>query len=313
MLYQKVRPQKLTDICGNPATIDSISTMLSKDPEDRPHSFLLKGPSGCGKTTLARIIATELGCTEMGIEELNAANTRGIDTIRMITQNATLKPLSGKAKAYILDESHQLTSAAQQALLKVIEDVPKHCYFFFCTTEPQNLIKTIKNRCAEYSVESLGRNDIILILKRALCTLPDVDVEDEVLKEIAKVSEGSPRAALMLLEQVMYVEDVDTIVDILLKGTVEDANVWDLVNLLCSSPNNRLKKWKRALELCEALDSDAEQIRRTILSCTLSKLKACKEIEEARDYCTLLQVFSQSVYYGGKAQLDALVVQACIG
>jgi DNA polymerase III gamma/tau subunit len=310
MLYQKIRPTELKDICGNDATVASITDMLEQSPSNRPHSFLLCGPSGCGKTTLARIMAVKMGCEELGIEELNAANTRGIDSIRLIAQNAAIKPLTGKAKCYILDESHQLTSAAQQALLKVIEDVPEHCYFFFCTTEPQNLIKTIKNRCTTYQVEFLGRKGIVKILQSALEKIEATKPLDH-LEAIAAVCEGSPRAALVLLEQILFIEDEETIIEILSRGTKEDSNVWELVNLLCSAPKNRKKKFKRALEIHKTLDADSEQVRRTILSCLLQKLESCDVEEDTRDYVELIKIFSQSTYYGGKAQLGGEIVQAC--
>jgi len=99
-----------------------------------------------------------------GIEELNASNTRGIDTVRNVTIGAASAPLAGKVKVYILDESHQLTPAAQQALLKILEDCPLHTYFIFCTTDPEMLIKALRNRCTEFVVKSLRDKQLTLLL-----------------------------------------------------------------------------------------------------------------------------------------------------
>jgi DNA polymerase-3 subunit gamma/tau len=148
-LYQKVRPGTLEEIVGNQRTIKAIAKMV--ESKEKPHSILMQGGSGCGKTTVARIIAKIFGSDESSIFESNAANTRGIDDIREIARTAPLSTLGNKPKTYIIDESHQLTKPAQQALLKVLEDPPERCYFILCTTDPQNLIPTIRCLRRNYS------------------------------------------------------------------------------------------------------------------------------------------------------------------
>jgi len=310
MLYQEVRPNKLKDIIGNKSIIDSISKLLGRKPGKQPHTYMLAGPSGCGKTTIARIMAKEFGYDDLGIEELNAANTRGIDTVRQIVQGAHILPLTGTAKCYILDESHQLTNAAQQALLKIIEDCPSHCYFFFCTTDPQNIIKTIHNRCTRYDVQLLGRSDIMDLLQRTLDEEATGKNKD-ILQAIADIAGGSPRTALVHLEKILGVEDEDTIIDLLLSGTEKDSSIWDIVSIICSAPKVRRKKWKIALALVNKLDNDSEDIRRTLVSCLLKKMSESDDEEDILDYIKLLQLFDKNIYYGGKALLGSLIVQAC--
>lgn len=311
-LYQTVRPQNLSEIVGNIATIGALRTLLRQSSEKRPHTILLKGPSGCGKTTVARILAKEFGSTDQSTIELNAANTRGIDTIREIAGNAFLRGLGGTAKTYIFDESHQLLSASQEALLKIIEDNPPHCYFILCTTEPQNIIKTVRNRCAEYELGLLTRQEIIEVIE-IVCKKEKLDVDKDLIEAISYTCDGSPRAALVSLEMVAVAKDIDQAFELLVKGTEKDSNVIDLCKLLLMNPNVRQKKWKLIVETFSNISEDPERVRRAILTFLFNKLRKCEEIEEAKDITNLMTVFSYSVYYGGKSQLASLVMKACFG
>lgn len=310
MLYQIVRPKKLDDVIGNSATVGALKKLVKQTPDKRSHTILLRGPSGCGKTTLARILAGSFGSDEQGIIELNAANTRGIDTIREITANAYLPSLGGLAKTYILDESHQLTRVAQEALLKIIEDNPLHCYFILCTTEPENIIKTVRNRCSEYEVGLLSSKEIDNLLREVLVKL-DMSSKDEILEGISYTCEGCPRTALVQLEQVIDIKDVNEALEILVKGTERDANIIDLCKLLIMTPEIRRKRWKQIIEKFALIDEEGERIRRSILTFLFNKLRKTEAIEDAEDITRLLTIFSQNVYYGGKSQLGALIARAC--
>jgi len=309
-LYQEIRPEKFEGIVGNSATIGALRSMLRKPADSQSHAILLKGQSGCGKTTLARILANEFGSNKDSIFELNAANTNGIDTIREIAKNSHLIGLGGHAKTYIFDESHELTGKAQEALLKIIEDNPSHCYFIFCTTSPESIIKTIRNRCTEYEVGLLRGNGIIEVLKRA-CEKKSLDVSSDIIEAISYTCDGSPRDALVSLEQVAGIENIDEALELLVSGTERDASILDLLKLLIMGPEARRKKWKKIITTFDAIDEDSERIRRSILTFLYNKLKKYDDVQEALDITHLLRIFSISTYYGKKSQLGSLVARAC--
>jgi len=312
MLYQLVRPTELKDIVGNSATIGALNKMLRKSSGDRPHAILLKGPTGCGKTTIARILAKEFGSTSDSTIELNAANTRGIDTIRELASTSSFRGLGGTTKTYILDESHQLSRDAQEALLKLLEDTPSHCYFILCTTNPENIIQTIRNRCTEYEVSLLTDKEIEEVLKRA-CDSQKLFVHQDIAEAITLTCEGSPRAALVSLEQVSNVTNVEEALEVVARGTEKDINLLELLKLLVMGPEQRQSKWKLIIEKFSNIDEDPEKVRRSILTFLFNRLKKQNKIEDAQDIAHLMKIFSQSVYYGGKPQMAALIVQACLG
>lgn len=313
-LYQKVRPTELDQIIGNESTIGALRKLIRRPADSRPHTILLKGPRGCGKTTLARILAKEFGSIGQGVIELNAANTRGIETIRERVSNCIdLTCIDSPVKTYIFDESHQFTVAAQEALLKDIEDNPPHCYFIFCTTEPQNLIDTIRSRCTPYEVSPLDRGKISKILEDTVKKL-SLKVDDRILEAISHTCEGFPRTALVQLEQIQDIEDEDQALDLLVRGTEKDSNIIDLCKLLMLSPKKREEKWKRIIEVYDSIEeTNVEMLRRSILTFLFNKLKKTDDIEIAKDLSHLLTIFSYSVYYGGKSQLGALIARACFG
>src|SRR5690606_3369465 len=109
---------------------------------DIPHAMLFTGPSGCGKTTLARILRVKLRCSDNDFQEINAADFRGIDSIRSMRQQVGAAPLGGDSRIWLIDEAHSMTADAQNAFLKLLEDTPRHVYFFLATTDPQKLKKT---------------------------------------------------------------------------------------------------------------------------------------------------------------------------
>jgi len=309
-LYRRVRPTSLDEIVGNDSVIAGLKRWL-KDP-NRNHAILLHGPFGCGKTTIARILARELGADDNSIFELNAANTRGIDTTREIASTADLVALGGKTKVYIVDESHELTNNAQQNFLKITEEAPEHCYFIFCTTDAQNLNKGLRQRCSEFPVTLLSREQIVQVLESA-CRKGGLNVDSSIIEAISYACEGAPREALVQLEMVAGISDVDEALDIIVKGTKDDSRVIDLCRIMVAGPAIRRKKWKLAVDILSDIEEDNERIRRSILSFLFSYLRRLDkdDVDIAMDVVKVVDIFSTNTYYGGKAQLCGLVLKAC--
>lgn len=294
-LHIDYRPDDFDSVFGNGETIAALESILSRD--DKPHAYLLYGESGCGKTTLARIIADKLGCTDP--IEINSANNRGIDTAREIVQQCRYKPINGESRVWILDEAHQTTKDFQNALLKALEDAPDYSYFVLCTTDPQKLLKTIRGRCSSFQVNLLGDEELKDLLV-GVCNAEDKLSNDDVLDIIIKKSEGSPRQALVILEQVIYLPEYKQLTSVNTIKT-EEAQVIEL----CQALSKKLK-WSKIGKILKALDAEPEQVRRAVLGYFTSIL-----IKEDNAYAAwVLECFSEPFYNTGKPGLVLACYQA---
>ena len=258
-LYLKYRPQGLSDFVGNRNTIEILESILQKPHNEFPHAFLFAGPSGCGKTTLARIMAKKLGCSDNDYKEVDSADFRGIDTIREMRRQMSLRPLSGPCRVWLLDECHKLSGDAQAALLKVLEDTPRHVYLMLATTDPQKLLKTITNRCTQFDMESLSKRRMMKLLK-TIMKKEKKQILDEVLEQITKDSFGSPRAALVILDQIINLP-IEKMMHAVKKAEIKESQIIDLCRALL-----KREKWPEITKILKGLrDQDPEQIRRAVL------------------------------------------------
>ena len=179
VLALSMRPKALQDCVGQD---DFITTLQTQFTTGRiPHFYIIHGPVGAGKTTIARILALAFQLDSLtiseenwslykryDIQEINAANKNGIDDIRSIVENMKYKPMSpSRAKVVIMDEAHQLTSAAQNALLTETEDVSNHVYYIFCTSVLSKIIPALQRRAYLISPKPLANDDILLLLEKA--------------------------------------------------------------------------------------------------------------------------------------------------
>lgn len=254
-LYIKHRPTKLDKIYGNRDLVSSLTAIL-KNP---PHAFLFHGPTGCGKTTIARIIANELGCKGSDLREVDSADFRGIETVRDIRKQSMYRSLESSCRVWILDECHKMSNDAQNALLKALEDTPKHVYYILCTTEPEKLIKTIKGRCSQFQVNLLNDVEMKKLL-RSIYTAEGQKLEKEVYEQIIETAVGHPRNAIQILEQVLAVKPEERL-EIAKRSAEMQTQSIELCRALIKGAS-----WQKVRNILTGLKKeDPETIRRQVL------------------------------------------------
>lgn len=251
------RPQSLQEIIGNEKTVKCLDQLLKKDKP--PKAFLLCGPLGCGKTTFARIIARELGAVGSDYTEMDSADDRGIETIRRLRSQVNYKPSFGKSRIWLLDEAHKLTSDAQEALLKSLEEPPEHVFFIIATTDPQKLKPTLKSRCVQIDVGRLSGSDMLKLLSK-VCKSSQIGLTKEIATLIVEKAEGHPRNALNLLEKVSGLTKEEQI-EVINEFKVEEEEAISLCRALMEAKPS----WKKIAEILKNLKSDPETTRRAVL------------------------------------------------
>jgi len=255
-LYKKHRPTAFKGVIGQE---EACKTLLSMTKGKKvPHALLFTGPSGCGKTTLARIVRGKIECGDSDFYEVNTANFRGIDTVREIDQRMRLAPVSGKTRVWLIDEAHKLTNDAQNAILKMLEDTPRHVYFMLCTTEPNKLIKAIITRCTEVRCQPVPQDKLEDLIRDVL-EKEGKEMGPECLSRICEVADGSPRKALVLLGQVIDIDSDEDRIKIILSSDVKVQAIAIAKALIGKKP------WAEVKGLVKACEEDPESIRRLIL------------------------------------------------
>ncbi|NCC58877.1 MAG: AAA family ATPase [Synergistales bacterium] len=256
-LYHKYRPSELEALIGNEGVVKAVAADLAKN--DPPHAFLFHGPTGCGKTTLGRIVANMLGSSGGDFREVDSADFRGIDTIRELRKQSAFKPLEGTCKVWLIDECHKLTNDAQNALLKALEDAPSHVYYILATTDPQKLLPTIRGRCSQYQVRQLTETEMMKLL-RSVVKAEGEKLEKVVYEQIIQDSQGHPRNALQILDQVLGVE-AELRLEVAAKSAETQSQAIELCRALMGNSG-----WKKVASILSGLqDQDPEGIRRLVL------------------------------------------------
>jgi len=244
VLYRKYRPQKFSEIIGQEHIVQTLTNAIKEGIFS--HAYLFYGPRGSGKTTIARLLAKAINCeNRKGYEpcnkcsaceeinsgraidliEIDAASNRGIEEIRQIKEGAKFPPTRLKYKVFIIDEAHQLSRDAANALLKILEEPPSHVVFVLATTEVQKMIPTIISRCQRFDFYRLTAKQIIQKLEY-ICKQEKIKAEPLALETIALNAEGSIRDAESLLDQAI------TYAKTLGKGEIETNDVKELLGLV---------------------------------------------------------------------------------
>jgi DNA polymerase-3 subunit gamma/tau len=221
VLARKYRPQKFSEVIGQ----DHVTRTLKNAIEQgrTAHGYIFSGHRGIGKTTVARILAMAMNCrssdkpvtepcgvcescteiragNSVDVIEIDAATNRGIDEIRELREAARYRPARDRFKIYILDEAHQITDAAFNALLKTLEEPPSHVVFMLATTQPEDIPQTIRSRCQHFSFRAVRFEEILGQLKD-LVGRENIEADEDALALLAEAGDGSIRDALSILDQ----------------------------------------------------------------------------------------------------------------
>src|SRR5262249_9378149 len=268
-LARKYRPQRFSDLVGQDPVRTTLARALATNRV--AHAYLFSGPRGSGKTTTARLIAKALNCevrkdgesepcnqcrscmeiaagTSLDVLEIDGASNRGIEEIRNLRENVKYAPSGGKSKVYIIDEAHQLTDFAWNALLKTLEEPPAHVRFVFATTEPLEVPDTIASRCQVFEFRRLKSEELVAHLM-TVAKAEKVKLDPDAAALIARASEGSVRDALSRLDQALAVSPDGVTADAVAKalGLVGLDAYFDLGEAIAS------RDAKQALEVLDRL------------------------------------------------------------
>jgi DNA polymerase III subunit gamma/tau len=251
-LYRKYRPQGFDDVVGQEPVVRTLRNAISAGQVRQ--AYLFAGPRGTGKTSLARILAKALNCahgptpdpdgtchacvaiangTSLDVVEMDAASQRGIDDIREIRERVVLQPAEGRYKVYILDEAHQLTDAAFNALLKLIEEPPPHLVFVFCTTDLSKMLATVRSRCQTFVFSRPRLPELVRRLKR-VAEAEGIEAPEAALALVARSARGSFRDAESTLDQLASATEGKVTVPAVLQllGAVEEEALFRLCDFV---------------------------------------------------------------------------------
>lgn len=304
-IYKRYRPKSLDGIVGQDKAIASIRKLVEKDSV--PHAILLTGPSGTGKTTIARILKRILKCSNPDYREVDCATTeKPLEVVRDIRRNMQLQPMEGPCRIFFLEEVQSLSRAgfSQQALLKLLEDVPPHVYFILATTDPQKLHRAVHTRCSEIKLASLS-SKALEELVLSIVKEEKMELAEDVLEEIVEVSEGSARKALVILEQVGFLPQGEQL-EAIRSTTLDKDEAFELAKLLMFGSH----PWPEVAKILRGLgDSDPESIRYLVLSfarsCMIGKEDRGPNMKIASRAFAVIDVFSSNFYDSKHAGLAA--------
>ena len=279
-LYRKYRPKTFSDVVGQEVVVKILKNSILNNKIS--HAYIFSGPRGTGKTSIAKIFSKAVNCLnttdgdlcnncenclqnideEIDIIEIDAASNNGVDEIREIRNNVKLMPVHLKYKVYIIDEVHMLSTSAFNALLKTLEEPPKHVIFILATTEFNKIPATVISRCQKFDFKKITNKQIEDRLKYIL-EQEKKSLNSEVISLIAKLSDGGLRDAINMLDQVISLEKENVTVDDVynLIGDISEKNIIILLENIVSGNiketlkniNEYYEEGKNFINICERL------------------------------------------------------------
>ena len=257
VLYRKYRPQTFSDIIDQNFITDTLKESIINNRIS--HAYIFSGPKGTGKTSTAKVFAKTINCespvdgepcgkcnaclnfnTNPDIIELDAASNNKVEDIREIVNNVKLAPTYSKYKIYIIDEVHMLTNSASNAFLLTLEEPPAHAIFILATTNPESLPQTILSRCQHFAFSKISKKALISRLKYVL-DKENIKIDDNVIAEIANISDGGLRDALSILDQLITLNKPITI-DLLTEqfGVISEESIKKLLDAIINNDTNEI-------------------------------------------------------------------------
>ncbi len=304
VLARKYRPQRFSDVAGQDHVTRTLGHALEQ--ERVAHGYIFSGHRGIGKTTIARILAMALNCrnkigsslrptpepcgvcdscteiragNSLDVIEIDAATNRGIDEIRELREAARYAPARDRYKIYLLDEAHQITDAAFNALLKILEEPPEHVVFMMATTQPEDIPQTIRSRCQHFSFHAVTFDDIVTQLTQ-VATQEGILADPQAIALLAEAGDGSMRDALSIMDQAIasapMVEgkaklDGNEIRELM--GTVPDAVFERILEAIGEGQSAAvMEELNRLLNAGNSPSQMARQLVRYLRNCLMAKL-----------------------------------------